>query len=56
LRYRNIFPPSSPNQTFSGPEFLSVIGQVEDFQRTHGSMRLRETMESQKEPADEPKG
>lgn len=56
LRYRNIFPPSSPNQTFSGPEFLSIIGQVEDFQRTHGSMRLRETMESQKEPADEPKG
>jgi hypothetical protein len=29
-----IFPPSSPQQTFSGSEFVGVIGKVEDYQGT----------------------
>lgn len=33
LEYRGIFPASSPNQTFSGLEFLGIIGKVEDAQR-----------------------
>jgi hypothetical protein len=28
----DIFPPSSPQQTFSGSEFVGVIGKLEDFQ------------------------
>jgi hypothetical protein len=30
----DIFPPSSPQQTFSGSEFVGVIGKLEDYQGT----------------------
>lgn len=33
LVYLNLFPQSSPNQTFSGGEFLGVVGRMEDWQR-----------------------
>jgi hypothetical protein len=33
LQYVGLFPPSSPQQTFSGPEFLGIIGRAEDYQR-----------------------
>jgi hypothetical protein len=33
LQYVGLFPPSSPQQTFSGAEFLGIIGRAEDFQR-----------------------
>ena len=33
LRYMNLYPASSPYQTFSGTEFLGIIGRVEDYQR-----------------------
>jgi hypothetical protein len=33
LIYEGVFPPSSPNQTFSGAEFLGVMGKMEDWQR-----------------------
>ena len=33
LVFMDIFPPSSPRQTFSGNEFLGIIGRVEDYQR-----------------------
>ena len=33
LVFLGIYPPSSPNQTFSGTEFLGIIGKAEDFQR-----------------------
>ncbi len=33
LIYLDIYPPSSPQQTFSGTEFLGIIGKVEDFER-----------------------
>ncbi len=31
LRYRNIYPESSPNQTFSGGEFIGLMGRAEDW-------------------------
>lgn len=33
LQYMGLYPPSSPNQTFSGSEFVGIIGRIEDFQR-----------------------
>lgn len=33
LMYEGVYPPSSPNQTFSGAEFLGVMGKMEDWQR-----------------------
>jgi hypothetical protein len=33
MEYAGLFPPSSPHQTFSGPEFLGIMGRVEDYQR-----------------------
>ena len=34
LQYEGLYPPSSPNQTFSGAEFVGVIGRIEDYQRS----------------------
>jgi hypothetical protein len=33
LMFMNLYPPSSPQQTFTGSEFLGIIGRVEDWQR-----------------------
>lgn len=33
LQFLDVYPPSSPRQTFSGNEFLGIIGRVEDYQR-----------------------
>lgn len=33
LQFMELYPPSSPNQTFSGTEFLGIIGRIEDYQR-----------------------
>ena len=33
LVYMELYPPSSPNQTFSGTEFLGIIGKLEDYRR-----------------------
>jgi hypothetical protein len=33
LMYLDLYPPSSPQQTFSGTEFLGIIGRIEDYQR-----------------------
>jgi hypothetical protein len=33
LEYAGLFPPGSPHQTFSGAEFLGIIGRAEDYQR-----------------------
>ena len=32
LEYEGVYPRSSANQTFSGAEFLGIIGKMEDFQ------------------------
>lgn len=36
LQDMNLYTPSSPNQTFSGSEFLGIIGKLEDFQQQPG--------------------
>jgi hypothetical protein len=33
LVFMELYPPSSPQQTFSGAEFLGIMGKVEDYQR-----------------------
>jgi hypothetical protein len=33
LMFLNVYPPSTPNQAFSGTEFVGIIGAVEDYQR-----------------------
>jgi hypothetical protein len=33
LVYMDLYPPSSPQQTFSGSEFVGIIGKAEDYQR-----------------------
>ena len=33
LEYAGLYPPGSPHQTFSGAEFLGIIGRAEDYQR-----------------------
>ena len=35
LEFANLYPQSSPNQTFSGSEFLGIIGRLEDYQRVN---------------------
>jgi hypothetical protein len=33
LVYEGIYPPSSPQQTFSGAEFVGIIGKLDDYQQ-----------------------
>ncbi len=47
LMYMNLYPPSSPQQTFSGAELLGIIGRLEDYQRS-----LRATKEQK--PHEQP--
>ena len=35
LQYLGLYPPSSPNQIFSGAEFVGIIGKLDDYQ--HGN-------------------
>jgi hypothetical protein len=34
LAYKNLYPPSSPHQFFTGTELVGVFGKMEDYQRT----------------------
>jgi hypothetical protein len=36
LEFEGVYPPSSDNQTFSGAEFVGIIGKVEDYQEAAG--------------------
>jgi hypothetical protein len=33
LVFLELYPPSTPNQTFSGAEYVGIIGRIEDYQR-----------------------
>ena len=37
LIYRNLYPMSSPDQTFSGAEFVGIMAKAEDYMREHGA-------------------
>ena len=39
LQFMELYPPSSPNQTFSGTEFLGIIGKLEDYRRGQNARR-----------------
>ena len=39
LQFLGLYPRSSPHQTFSGPEFLGIMGRVEDYER-HTTVRV----------------
>jgi hypothetical protein len=54
LVFQGIFPPSSPNQTFSGTEFLGIIGKAEDYQRVAraGTSRPLASLPAQRSAAE----
>lgn len=56
LEFRNIYTPSATYQTFSGNEFVSLIGRMEDFQRQAAAKQARQTAEPSDpaEPASAP--
>ena len=39
LVFMELYPPSSPGQTFSGAEYLGIIGKLEDHQRQQAAAR-----------------
>lgn len=39
LQYMGLYPPSAPHQTFSGVEFLGIVGRAEDYQRVMHPMQ-----------------
>lgn len=56
LQFMDLYPVSSSNQTFSGSEFLGVIGRMEDYQRGNPANVSATVMpgEMQKAPATKP--
>lgn len=52
LTYETIFPPSSPHQTFSGAEFVGIIGRVEDYQRGDPADAPAEVLPGEMEQAE----
>ena len=59
LRYMNFYMPSSPQQTFTGSEFLGLMGRVEDSQRVAhpaDADSLRPEEEAAPAPEDEGNG
>jgi len=67
LEFNAIYPPSSPNQTFSGSEFLAVLSRAEEYQQARGTgdapggagytppeMELRQGVELPPKPAPPP--
>jgi hypothetical protein len=50
LVFMELYPPSSPNQTFSGAEFLGIIGKLEDYQRQQGTVSQESGVQVTPEP------
>ena len=53
LLHERIYPPSSRNQTFSGAEFLGVIGRIEDYQRVHHPIDSGTIRSGEEQPVDD---
>jgi len=49
LEFARLYPPSSPNQTFSGAEFVGIMGRVEDVQRGNSANLPAEMMPGEME-------
>jgi hypothetical protein len=56
LQYMNLFPQSSPQQTFSGQELLGIIGRAEDYQRMFNEDALAAGAMSPAEATAPPRG
>jgi hypothetical protein len=56
LQYMNLFPQSSPQQTFSGQELLGIIGRAEDYQRMFNENALADASSASGTPAAPPRG
>jgi len=51
LQYQDLYPQeTSPNQTFSGAEFVGVIGRVEDYQRGNPAEKPAAVLPGEGEP------
>ena len=53
LLHEKIYPLCSSNQTFSGAEFLGIIGRIEDYQRINHPVDSPTIRSGQEQPANE---
>jgi hypothetical protein len=54
MQFLNLYPPSSPNQTFSGGEFLAVLSKAEEYQRAHGKEQRTADFGNTEVPVESP--
>jgi hypothetical protein len=54
LVFMELYPPSSPHQTFSGVEFLGIIAKAEDYQRQEGTLRASAEAAAEPQPETAP--
>lgn len=54
LEFEELYPPSGENQTFSGSEFLGIIGRMEDYQRGNAANASAKVMPSEVEQTQRP--
>ena len=47
LEFMGLYPPGSPQQTFSGNEYVGIIGRIEDFQRGDADNKVVAKMQEQ---------
>ena len=52
LQYLDLYPPSTPNQTFSGTEFVGIMGKFEDAQHADEPAVVAEPGRTLKDAAD----
>jgi hypothetical protein len=51
LQFMNLYPPGSPQQTFTGNEYVGIIGRLEDFQRGDAADKTAEEAQGHGETA-----
>lgn len=56
LQFMGLFPPGSPQQTFSGNEYVGIIGRIEDYQRGNAADKPASEMQGHDtgQPATQP--
>jgi hypothetical protein len=56
LQFMGLFPPGSPQQTFSGNEYVGIIGRIEDYQRGNAADKPASEMQGHdtEQPATQP--
>jgi hypothetical protein len=58
LQFMGLFPPGSPQQTFSGNEYVGIIGRIEDYQRGNAADKPASEMQGHdgEQSATQPSG